>query len=313
MVIIMTKYKAIKIKYYDFKILKADKEHYYANNKIDYNALLGCIPKKIGSASQTGEQNGEYRNIRLSTGIVRLDDIENEDRYLKLLFVKLKENGAMKAADNDTGIEELDLENHQYVSDYVIIVIDKENNRLAFQQNRNALTNKRFEEYINLFWHIKLGRESYIQISELPDDNSKFNKLMTKGKTSVKNLEVKFSDIMNIADIPVTHKLGSAINLLKGYGGYDIKISISRGRKGDDFNLNEDALQEFLNDTSVLQENGLTQANIKYRDEDEEKTEVLKILNQDKVSEFTVETNDKGFIYWKILAQKILEIYQSNF
>lgn len=68
-----------------------------------------------------------------------------------------------------------------------------------------------------------------------------------------------------------------------------------------------------LNDVSILEETGLTQADIKYRDEDEEKTEILRVLDQDKRSEFNVETNDKGFIYWKTLAEMVLEQYQSDF
>lgn len=241
-VIIMTKSKKIRVKYYDLKILNEKNEHYYPHNAINYKDFLECIPKEIGSVNQTGEQNGEFRNIRLGTGIVRLDDYVDENRYLKLLFVKLKENGAMKATDNDTGIQELPLEDHEYVSDYVVIVIDKENNRIGFQQNRNALTNQRFEEYINLFWHTKQGRKSNIQIAEIPDDDSKFKKLMAKGKTTARSLDVKFSDVMNIADIPATNRMNSVIKQLKGYGGYDIKISISRGRNGDEFNLNEGAI-----------------------------------------------------------------------
>lgn len=259
--------KKIKFSYYNIYLSQNGEK-----TTLDWEKFLNGFPSlNTGkNGDEVGNTNGKYRNIRFKNGIIRLDYLSDKDGLLYMNFVRLSENGASKSQRKESGIEKLDLDEDEYVSYDVSAIFDKANGIMMIQNNKFAMTAKKFQEYVNIFWgynSLNTGKSS-ICIDEIPADEVDLDKVKSfkKFHFAVKDINTKNSN----------NSFMRIFNAFNKYKGYTIDVTISKDRKGKKY-LNEDAIREDIQDIAEL-----SKAELVYLDDDTEKTEILDLLDANK-------------------------------
>ncbi|MDR3190901.1 MAG: hypothetical protein LBT80_06800 [Lactobacillaceae bacterium] len=128
----------------DFSQLKRfSLEDWYTNS---LPVEMGDSTEKIGNST-----NGQYRNVRISSGIIHVDDFEKQGRLEWLHFTKHTERGVMKSNVSSDEVSTIELKNEEYVALDTNVVFDPNNSFMMIQANRNAVSDQHIQEYINVF------------------------------------------------------------------------------------------------------------------------------------------------------------------
>ncbi|QIL50095.1 hypothetical protein G7084_01415 [Weissella coleopterorum] len=262
--------KKVKFSFYNISLSQNG-----ARTKLKWEDFLEYFPTENSddTGKKFGNQDGKYRNLDFGNGIIRLDHMSDRDGFLYMNFVKLSENGASKAKAIKSGIKDLDLDEDEYVAFDVSAIVDKASGIMMLQNNKFAMTAKRFVEYINLFWSYNKynkGR-SAICVDEIPADEVN----LKKGK-NFKKFHFAVEDFNDAESRNLPSSLLSGLRTINRYNGYKVDITISKERSGNKFLL-EDAIREDIENVR-----GFSKAEVVYLDDYTEKTETLDLLDENK-------------------------------
>lgn len=298
----------IKMGYHDLNLLGGNRIY-----PINYDEIINSIPNELGDRLTLANDGNDVRSLRVNGGILRIDEFINHDRYLKLHFVKLRDTNSTKSLDNRPGVQRLELPAHEFVSKHSVVVIDKLNDKVMFQNNRNVISEKMFCEFINFFWH-NAEHTTNISIAEIPDNPAEFADMVRDRVMRPKSIEVTSSTYNRVQDVfDVNNPFDEAIRTLSTLGGYTVKMQITKSRGGEEYFLDENETDQFV--TSVLENgnNNYSKANVVYYDDDDHQTSILDLIGNRKKAEIQVETNEDGDFNWRTVAERFIDQYNLDF
>lgn len=275
-------------------------------DNLDYEELINCIPAALGNQQELANDGHEVRSLRVNGGILRIDNVQSDNEYIRFHFVKLNEGSATKSLDIEPGVQNLELPEHEFVSKHSVVVIDKNRNRVIFQNNRNVITEKMFNEVINFFWH-RGHPETSILISEIADDPDRLARIARRRLLKPKMIEVSSAAYNRIQDtFDNANPINEAIRILSEIGGYTVNLTITKSRGGKEYYLDTDETNRFIADALGGENNHYSKANVVY-DDDEREVSVLDLIGNKKKSEIDVETNGDGDFDWITVSNRFIE------
>lgn len=285
------------------------------DNQIDYDALIGAFPDAFGDIKlkQFGNANADHRNITMGDYVLRLDKIQKDDRnnFLRMHFHRLSHKDLAQAQDNKAGSQELQLrDDHTYIADGAVLVIDVNKNKALFQVNGRACRMSKVEEYINHFWHANGQSIGSFQFFQIQNDVGAFVDNLKQGKFSgTKKIEIKLSH--HTADIP-DQKVGDPLkvtqNYLNVFNGANAQVIVSKGR-GEEY-LDDTAVASFADFVADNPE-VVKRARIEYLDE-EERPSLLDLLNAKKRDKIEVNVTENGYVNLDEVESALIAQYRRD-
>lgn len=305
MEIIMIK---IKMVYHDLNVLGGNR-----NLGVNYDDIVDSVPEELGDMDTLANSNNDVRSLRVSGGVLRIDELIETDRYLKFHFVKLRDGDNTKSLDNAPGVDRLELPVHEFVSKHSVVIIDKLNDKVIFQKNRNVVSEKTFCEFMNFFWR-RAGHNTTISMAEIPDNPAEFARALHGRLARPKAIEVTSRAFNRIQDeFNENDAINESIRTLGDLGGYTVKLTLTKSHGGEEYYLDNEETNRFVQNTLENGAGNFSKANVVYYDEDEERVSVLDLIGNKKKSEVEVETNEYGDFDWTIVSARFIEQYNVDF
>ncbi|MBM7617480.1 hypothetical protein JOC36_001037 [Weissella uvarum] len=246
--------------------------------------------------------------------VLRLDKISKDknNKFLRMHFQRLSHKDLAQSRDDRAGSEELKLrDDHTYISDGAVLIIDMKNNRGLFQVNGKSCRMPRVEEYINHFWHINGNGVGSFQFWQMHNDVDKFIEQLKTGRWhGTKKIDLKLSN--HSADIPDKNE-GDPINGIqqytKAFQGTTAQLIISKGH-GQEY-LNDTAVSQLVNFVSENPER-VKKAQIEYMNEDE-RPSLLDLMDAKKRVTIEVSSTDSGYVNLDEVETALIFRYNSDF